>query len=374
MNRFVINLIVLLLLFACSGNTEQHTFNKNSNSHAHGFDIENNNSQQVITVFNPWEKAHNISYKYYLINKNETVPDSLSGQNILRTPVQRIICLSTTHIAFLDALNETSAIVGISGSQYISNTVVQEKIRKNEIVDVGYGQNLNFELIVSQKPDLVMVYGIGSEVTSYTHKLEELGIPVVMVAEYLEESPLGKAEWIKFVGVLFEKEKEATEHFNMVKEEYLELKKFTKTKTNKPKVLVGSPYKDSWWVPGANSYMANLIKDAGGDYLGKENPSNESYVISFEHALSWANKADIWINMGNLSSKNEILSADSRFENFKVFKQGKVYNNIKRLGENGGNDFWESGTVYPNLVLRDLITIFYPELIDKELVYYQEIK
>jgi iron complex transport system substrate-binding protein len=137
---------------------------------------------------------------------------------------------------------------------------------------------------------------------------------------------------------------------------------------------VGSPYRDAWWVPGGESYLATLIADAGGDYLGKKNPSNESYVISFEHALSWANQADIWINMGNLLSKNEILSADSRFENFKVFKQGKVYNNIKRLGENGGNDFWESGTVYPNLVLRDLITIFYPELIDKELVYYQEIK
>lgn len=374
MNRFVFILIGPLLLFACAGSTEQQLYNKNSNSYAHGFQIKNNNSQRVVTVYNPWEKARNISFKYFLINKNETVPDSLTEQNILRTPVQRVICLSTTHIAYLDALDVTSAIVGISGSQYISNESVREKISKNEIVDVGYGQNLNFELIVHQQPELVMVYGIGSEVTSYTHKLEELGIPVVMVAEYLEESPLGKAEWIKFVGALFEKEEEASQFFNKVKEEYLELKKLAKTKTSKPKVLVGSPYKDSWWVPGANSYMANLIKDAGGDYLGKENPSKESYVISFEHALSWANQADIWMNMGNLSSKTEILSTDSRFENFGVFKQGKIYNNIKRLGENGGNDFWESGTVYPNLVLRDLIIIFYPEIMDKELVYYQEIK
>ena len=108
--------------------------------------------------------------------------------------------------------------------------------------------------------------------------------------------------------------------------------------------------------------------------MGKSNLSHESYVISFENAFVWANEADVWINMGNLSSKNEVLSADERFENFKVLKDGKLFNNINKMSENGGNDFWESGTVFPNLVLRDLITIFYPGLVEEELVYYKEIK
>lgn len=247
-------------------------------------------------------------------------------------------------------------------------------MESGEVVDVGYGRNLNYELIVNQHPEIVMVYGIGSEVTTYSRKLEELGIPVIMVAEYLEESPLGKAEWIKFIGALFEKEKKAEEIFNKTEQSYLELKKLVAQKTDKPKVLVGSPYKDSWWVPGANSYLANLIADAGGDYLGKNNSSHESYVISFENALAWGNKADVWINMSNLSSRQEILSTDERFKNFRVFREGKIYNNIKRLSEHGGNDFWESGTVHPDLVLRDLIAIFYPHLINNEMIYYQEIK
>ncbi|HKJ79827.1 MAG TPA: ABC transporter substrate-binding protein, partial [Prolixibacteraceae bacterium] len=293
---------------------------------------------------------------------------------IIRTPIERLICLSTTHLAFLDVLNETNAVVGISGSQYVSNEKIRNRIEAGEVVDVGYGQNLNYELIVNQKPELVMVYGIGSEVTSYTHKLEELGIPVIMVAEYLEETPLGKAEWIEFIGTLFEKGQQAIAYFAKVEQEYQQLQKLAEKQTDKPKVLVGSPYKDSWWVPGANTYMANLIKDAGGNYLGKVNPSNESYVISFEHALAWANDADLWINMGNLASKKEIAQADKRFTKFRVFNHGKMYNNIKQLSNHGGNGFWENGTVEPHLILRDLIAIFYPELIDAEMVYYSEIK
>ncbi len=373
--RFTIFITIsVFFMFGCSNRNNIQEKQRNSNNYAKGFSIEKQDSCTQLTVFNPWEKARNISVDYFLVDKNKPIPQSLSGKNIIRTPVERVICLSTTHIAFLNVLNETDKVVGISGSKYVSNTAVRKKIAAVEVVDVGYGQNLNYELIVQQNPELVMVYGIGSEVTSYSHKLKELGIPVVLFAEYLEESPLGKAEWIKFAGALFEKEKEAAAFFNRIENDYQELQKKVEGKKNKPKVLVGSPYKDSWWVPGANSYMANLIKDAGGDYLGKDNPSHESYVISFEHALSWANHADIWINMGNLASKKEILASDRRFEKFGVFKNGKIYNNIKGLSESGGNDFWESGTVHPNLVLRDLISIFYPPLIDEEMVYYQEIK
>jgi iron complex transport system substrate-binding protein len=346
----------------------------NSNHYAHGFQIEQTGDVTRVTVFNPWEKADNVSIRYFLVEKNKPVPDSLADERIIRTPVERVICLSTTHIGFLDALEETATVIGISGSQYVSSENIRKRMEKGEVSDVGYGQNLNYELIVSQKPELVMVYGIGSEVTSYVQKLEELGIAAVMVAEYLEETPLGKAEWIKFIGAFFQKEKEAQHFFEQVESEYHRLKKLAAETTEKPKVLVGSPYKDSWWIPGGNSYLANLISDAGGDYLGKENPSNESYVISFEHALTFANEADVWINMGNQASKDEILNTDERFKNFGVFKNGRLFNNIKQLNKHGGNDFWESGTVNPHVVLHDLIAVFHPELVEKEMVYYQEIK
>jgi iron complex transport system substrate-binding protein len=265
-------------------------------------------------------------------------------------------------------------VVGISGSQYVSNPEIRLRMGQGEVPDVGYGQNLNYELIVNLKPDLVLMYGIGSEVMSLSHKLEELGIPAVMVAEYLEESPLGKAGWIKFMGAFFEKEDRADGYFKRVEDEYNRLKDLAAERIHKPIIMVGSPYKDSWWVPGGNSYLANMIADAGGEYIGKNNPSHESYVISFENALAWGGEADIWMNMGNLSSKREILAADQRFQSFKVFRDGKLYNNINRLSSHGGNDFWESGTVNPHLILRDLIKIFHPGVIEEELLYYKEIK
>ncbi|WP_372947980.1 ABC transporter substrate-binding protein [Mariniphaga sp.] len=373
MHRFFF-IFILMVFFSGCNTPENNKQRINSNHYAHGFQIDKKESITSLTVFNPWEKAENVSVQYFLVEKNKPVPDSLVGKRIIRTPVERVICLSTTHIGFLDALEETTSVVGISGSQYVSNQKVRKRMEEGEVPDVGYGQNLNYELMVSQKPELVLVYGIGSEVTSYVRKLEELEIPVVMVAEYLEETPLGKAEWIKFFGALFKKENEAQHYFEQVENEYHRLKKHAAETTEKPKVLVGSPYKDSWWIPGGNSYLANLIADAGGDYLGKTNPSNESYVISFEHALALAGEADVWINIGNLASKDEILSTDERFKNFKVFNNGKLFNNIKRLSQHGGNDFWESGTVNPHAVLHDLIAVFHPELAEKDMVYYQEIK
>ena len=373
MHRFFFIFILIVLYSGCNS-PENNNHRINSNHYAHGFQIEKTGNVTELTVFNPWEKADNVSIRYFLVEKDKSVPDSLAGERIIRTPLERVICLSTTHIGFLDVLEETATVVGISGSQYVSSENVRKRLEGGESPDVGYGQNLNYELIVNQNPELVMVYGIGSEVTSYVQKLEELKIPVVMVAEYLEETPLGKAEWIKFFGTFFQKENEAQLYFEQVENEYHRLKKLAAEANEKPKVLVGSPYKDSWWIPGGNSYLANLIADAGGDYVGKENPSNESYVISFEHALTFADEADVWINMGNLASKDEILITDERFKNFGVFKNGKLFNNIKRLSKHGGNDFWESGTVNPHVILHDLITVFHPELAEKNMVYYQEIK
>lgn len=374
MRLFIFYLVVLFVNAGCDNYSKKMTSAANQSSGVRGFNVEESGGIKKLTVFNPWEKANGVSFEYFLVTRTADIPDSLSGKRVIKIPVQRVICLSTTHLAYLDVLEETDAVVGISGSQYISNPEIRQRMEQDEVPDVGYGQNLNYELMVSLKPDLVMVYGIGSEVTSYTRKLEELGIPVVMVAEYLEESPLGKAEWVKFMGAFFEKEEMAEDYFIKIGKEYNRLKELAAGAQSQPKVLVGSPYKDAWWVPGGNSYLANLIADAGGSYIGQNNASHESYVISFENALAWGGLADIWINMGNLTSKKELLAADQRFENLAVFNKGKLYNNIKRLSSHGGNDFWESGTVNPHLILRDLISIFHPGLVEEELVYYREIQ
>jgi iron complex transport system substrate-binding protein len=374
MRCFICFLIFVSVVTGCSDPVKNKTENLSSNHYARGFSIEKGREFTKLTVFNPWERAKNVCFDYYLVNKNSAVPDSIKDKKIIKTPLERVICLSTTHLAFLDAIGETSAVTGISGDQYVSDLKIREKIRRGEVADVGYGQNLNYELIIKLNPEIILVYGVGSEVTGYSQKLEELGIPVVMMAEYLEETPLGKAEWVIFVGELFEKSNQAREYFLNIEEQYTRMKKIASGKKARPKIMVGSPYKDAWWVPGGQSYMANLIADAGGHYLGGKNTSHESYVISFENALAWSNEADFWINTGSMASKNELLSFDERFKKFRVFNQGKIYNNIKRVNPAGGNDFWESGTVNPQKILHDLICIFHPGLISGELNYYIELK
>jgi len=374
MQRISLFILFIVFLGSCVNNKKTFTRENNSNDFARGFSIQKKDEITRLMVYNPWEKAQNVKVEYFLINKGKSIPDSLRLKNIIRTPVGRIICMSTSHLGFIDALDENNSVVGVSGVDYVSNPGIHQRVKEGKVVDVGYGQNLNYEVILNQHPDLVMVYGVGSEVTSYVKKLEEMGVPVIMNAEYLEETPLGKAEWVKFVGALFEKENEAEQFFSNIEKDYISLKQKVQNHENKPKVLVGSPYKDSWWIPGGNSYLANMIKDAGGDYIGKDNNSHESYVISFENALAFGNQADIWINMGLLSSKKEIVATDQRFENFRVLKDGRLFNNNNRMSEKGGNDFWESGTVYPNLILRDLISVFYPGTIEEEMVYYREVK
>lgn len=373
-HRFLFYLLFPALIFyGCKSSTNHVQVLKN-NDFANGFSINRSDGYTRLEVYNPWEKAKSVRFDYYLVNRAKPVPDHLTGKKIIKTPLKSVICLSTSHLAFIDALGEDQTVSGISGSNYISNPEVRKRVADGLAVDVGYGQNLNYELILSQKPDLVMVYGIGSEVAGYVAKLEELGIPVIMIAEYLEDNPLGKAEWIKFFGELYEKGSVADSFYQAVKTGYLQIKELIGTPDKKPKVMVGSPYRDTWWAPGGNSYFAALIKDAGGQYLDLENTSHESFMISFEQAYALAEKADFWLNMASMKSKNEIVATDSRFAKFAVMKNGKLFNNNKKVGSQGGNDFWESGTVRPDWVLRDLATVFYPGKINGELVYYQEIK
>ncbi|MFW5756850.1 MAG: hypothetical protein ACOCWK_09615, partial [Tangfeifania sp.] len=156
MQRLTIYLLTIILFTNCSGEKKTGQNTSGSNKYAHGFQVEKTEYFTKLSVFDPWEKAENISVNYYLVKKGASLPDSLTNKKVIRTPVERVICLSTTHIAFLEALNETGAIAGVSGSQYVSNQTVRERIKDGGVPDVGYSQNLNYEEIVNQQPDLVM--------------------------------------------------------------------------------------------------------------------------------------------------------------------------------------------------------------------------
>ncbi len=284
------------------------------------------------------------------------------------TPVSRVICLSTSHIGFLSTLHEIPSLKAISGAGYVSDPAVQKAVASKEIADIGYEQGINYELILSLKPDLIMAYGVGGEVAGFINKLRDLGLNVVLNGEYLEDSPLAKAEWIKYVGAFFNKEQEASTYFNRIDKNYNLICEKVKAVKNHPVVLTGLPFKDDWWMAGGHSNLATLIQDAGGQFLWHDNPSRESFVVSLEEVVIRSAKADFWINCGTANSIDELIATDSRFSTFPQVQKKAIFNNNLKVSRGRGNDYWEQGVVRPDLILADLVKIFHPEC-DSSKVY-----
>lgn len=343
--------------------------------YAKGFSIEERKECQIISIRNPWQGAEGIEYKYVLIDKNQEIPEHLKKYTIIKTPIKRVICLSTTHVAFIDVINKTNTIVGISGSEYINNHKIRNAINQEKVFDVGYDSNLNYELIASLNPDLVITYGVGGQVSSYNQRLNDLGIKTIIIGEYLETDPLGKLEWIKLIARFYQQEETANIYFDKVAKEYNLLVDLAKSSKSKPKVLFGLPWKDAWYVPGGKSFLAKMVQDAGGEYLWNENQLRESLPFDIESVFVNASNANIWLNTGTVNNKEDILKIDERFNSFVPFHNAKIYNNNLQVNESGGNNYWELGLVEPQILLKDMIRIIHPDLLpDHELVYYKNIE
>jgi iron complex transport system substrate-binding protein len=369
-----------MLLFSCTGKTtttveKLKTVEKPIISYANKLKIENNNGYSQVTVLNPWQGARDIAQKWYLIPAGEIIPSFIDTSEVIRVPVKRIICMSTTHLSMLSALDEEASVVGFSGTKYIYTGNLVKEVIKGDIREIGYEDNLNKELILKMNPDLVMVYGIGSESSGYIGKLKEMGVKVVYNADYLETDPLGKAEWIKLMGALYSRENMADSIFSTIENEYNNLKSYIRAKAEeKPKVLLGMPFKDTWYISPGNSYISKLIGDAGGEYLWQSTESSVSMPTGLENVYIKAIEADFWLNTGGVNSLNEILSVDPRLASLKCFKSGNLFNNNKRTNEGGGNDYWEGGCLKPQIILRDIASILHPGLLPEcELFYYKKV-
>jgi iron complex transport system substrate-binding protein len=357
-------------------NTNKTRAAGNDIKYAERFDIQQREGYSILTVKNPWQGAENISQHYYLMQRGIRIPAGIDSTKVIRVPLKSIICMSTTYISMVSALNEEETIKGISGSDFLYEKKLRDLFENQKIMDVGYEDNLNKEMVIKISPDLVMVYGIGSESAGYLNKLKELGIKIFYNADYLETDPLGKAEWIKVFGALYDKKDEADSLFYLVSEEYNKLRSFIRINTKpKPLVLLGLPWKDTWFISPGNSYLSRLISDAGGDYLWKETKSEISMPFGIENVYMKALEADYWLNAGSVNSLNEITAIDSRLGELPVFKKGNVYNNNNRAIQRGGNDYWESGSIKPQFILKDIASILHPGLFPGyELYFYKKIE
>ncbi len=373
---------IIIFFISCDNHPKKADNNKssivdtvNSNvKYASGFNIIYHKNYKVLKVFNPWQGANNVQYEYVLSDNPKKVPKKYSEFQIIKTPVKRVISLSTTHIAFIDFIDETNSIIGVSNIKYINNKKVNKLYQQNKIVEVGYDQNLNYELIISLKPDLIITYSVDNKSVNYINKLRGFGIPVIINAEYLERKPLAKAEWVKFIAAFYNKSDLADKKFNIIVNEYNQLKKISDTITYRPTVLTGLPWKDTWYVPGGKSFAAQFIYDAGASYVFSSDTSHESLALDIETVFAKARNSDYWINTGTANKIDDIIDIDSRLNNFSALKNNMVYNNNAIINKYGGDDYWESGIVNPQIILKDLIHIFHPNFFPNyHMCYYKKI-
>ena len=288
-------------------------------------------------------------------------------------PLKRVVCMSTSNVAALSAIEADSVIVAVSGLKYITDQKILSRSESGDIQDIGYENSLDYEAILRLDPDLIVAYTVGDAEPPFLTKLRALGLKVMVVYDHLEQHPLARAEYVKLFGALTGRLDLAREFFGGVRERYLALAASVSDPAPVPdsapvsvsgsalapvKVLMNLPYADSWYIPGVDNYMSRLVRDAGGVVLGAAEGSASS-VISVEQAYHLSLEADIWLCPGYCTSRSQLESTHHLFPHFGPISKGlPIYNNVLRVNSAGGNDFWESGSVRPDMILEDLKTIF----------------
>lgn len=364
--RLLFSLVLLSLLAAgCTSGArgvdpEAYTDTVYAPTYASGFAILRNpaTGDTLFAVTKPWQHCD-----------SDVVSYIVAGQDV-NLPLRRLVTMSTTHIAMLDAVGGADAVVGVSGYDFISTPSVHERLDRS--ADVGYDGNVDYETVASLHPDLVLLYGVSSP-SVMESKLRDLRIPYIYIGDYVEESPLGKAEWMVFLGEFTGHGERARQCFASVAERYEDLRQLSEARGAKPKVMVNLPYQGSWFMPSQTSYVAQLVHDAGGE-LAYVHGSDGSVSVDLETAYMLADSADVWINAGAARSLSDLLALAPKFGTVKPVREGRVYNCMAKIGPNGGNDYFESGTVNPDLIISDLHRIFYDAEVPDTLNYYVRLK
>lgn len=311
----------------------------------------------------------------FVLYKDQKPKVNFKNAYYVKIPVNNIASLSSIYCAMLSELNLTNKIVAIESVDYYNSEKIIAGVREGRIKEIAKGPEVNVEQTLTLNPELILMFGMGDPRQDVNVKILNSKIPVAISLDHLEEHPLARAEWIKFIAAFFDKEDLADSLFSTTEKNYNTLKHLCDTVKSKPTVLTEIKYADAWYVPGGKSFMAHLIKDAGGDYLWKEEDRSGSIPLSFEQVYTKAKDAELWLNLFiNIHSKKDMLAFDERYNLFNAFKKNNLYNNNKKANQNGFSDYWETGMAKPDEILKDLIKIIHPELLlQHELKYYKKI-
>ncbi|SFI67945.1 iron complex transport system substrate-binding protein [Kaistella treverensis] len=288
-------------------------------------------------------------------------------------PFQRVILLNASLVGYFTELGLENKIIGVSSPEYIFSEKIHQLLKTGKIQNIGNEQKYDVEKIIALKPDAIFTNYISSFDNTYD-LLRKNGIELIFLDEYLEQNPLEKSKYLLLFGQIFQKQQEAFLAFNQIKTSYDSLKILAKSAPEKPLVLANEMYGNQWFLPGGKSGLANFISDANASYINAENSDANAVPLSFEEVFAKAKNAEYWVNVGNHQTKKELLQINPNYMQLPVYNSGKLYTVTGR--ERGkANDYFESGVVRADLVLKDYIKIFHPEVLPEyNLTYLKELK
>ncbi|MFV5695139.1 ABC transporter substrate-binding protein [Flavobacterium sp. LB3P122] len=367
--KFTFKLILFVFSFSTfvgckkseNGNVKESTNSKNTIEYASGLSINTYEGYSIVTVSNPWPEA-NKNFTYILKEKNGSIPDSLQKYTTISVPLESIVVTSTTNIPFLEMLGVEKSLVGFPHTDYVSSEKTRKLIDARAIKNIGQNEKLNMEQLIELAPNLIVTFGVDNN-NPMIDNLQKSGLKVLIQADWMEQTPLGKAEWIKLYGALFRKEKEAKTLFDEIVKNYNDAIQLVATKKPTATVLYGSMYQDTWYIARGNSWVAQFMKDAKANYLWANVEGTGSLSLPFEKILEKAKTAHYWIATGSFKSSAEFENSNPHYSQFDASKSKNVYTFESKLGATGGTIYYELAPSRPDLVLKDFIKIFHPELL-----------
>ncbi len=325
--------------------------------YAKGFTVKYHKNFKELTVKNPWDTS-SVSYEYILVQRGTPAPTNTGNKIVIEIPVRTVLPVFTPQIGFVNELGEVATIKGVSEIKHVKNLYVRDQYDKGAIKSYGVSSNLDLESIMKLNPEMMIVSPFKNDKYS---KLREVGINVICCASYMETTPMGRAEWIKFISYFYNKEKRASEIIDNSKREYDKLVQLTKNISKKPTVASIDEFGGNWYVAGGASYMSNFFRDAGAEYLWDKNTQRGSFVLDYEVILKKAHKVD-FIRTGMSIDEKEfstdhLVAGQPKFKEFSaVDRKHIVYCNTKRT------PYYEKGIVEPHIILADFVKLFHPDL------------
>ena len=330
MRQVLILILCLLCLVGCQPHSTKHNALPDGNKYAKGFQITPTEEELLVEVFQPYTKM------------------------LIREPLQRIGTMSAVQIGFIDALESKEKVVAVCNPELIYTPL------KGTEINIGDAIQPNTEQILRADLDLLLAVHYGQAKNMEVERLQKLGVPVLYINEWQESHPLARAEWIRVIGALVGQIEKADSIFQSIETQYLQLaqKVHDNNASAHTSIMTGGNFRGTWYVPGGESYLAQLFKDAKADYPLYEDKRWTSIPLTIEDVLYYFNKANVWIG-ASAYSLDELANMDKKHTWFAAYKNKRVYNWYKQQTQSGANNFWERGVVYPNEVLEDLIAILY---------------